>query len=67
MEKVPEIQNSGAIFSRKPEISGPLFQNYGTSRNIVPENSGSRKRFPKNVKVILNLSRKIKPESNTIT
>ena len=47
MEKVPENRNSGTIserfFSRKTEISGTLFRNYGLLRNsgtflnIVPE------------------------------
>ena len=36
MENVPEIRNSGTIFSRKPEISGTLFRNYGKLRNSVP-------------------------------
>ena len=44
MEMVSEILNSGTIsrtiFSRKPEISGTLFWNYGTLQNSVPENFG---------------------------
>ena len=42
-QKVPEIRNSGTIFSSKPEISRSLIWIYGTSRNVVPKNLGFRR------------------------
>ena len=41
-----KFQNSGLtperLFIRKPEISRTLFRNFRRSRNIIPENSGTR-------------------------
>ena len=61
----PEFRNDFLnLFFPKPEISGTLFQNFGTVRNIVPESSGlgnnrtgifSLEKVLENVKDILNL------------